>query len=141
MSELALELLNQLSKKVKSENSRTSEIAKTSDNKQTSDKKAEREHLKSLPDPHYTKIQIKKIEKYEAEVAELVCKIKNLGKYEVMIDTYDSIMEMPRFVRYMISGSSIKRHPGYSHFIYTMKKLLLNDKLTIARTKEKPKRV
>jgi hypothetical protein len=46
-----------------------------------------------------------------------------------MIEDYNKIINMPLPARYIIVGSSMNPHEGYSHFIGKLKKLMLFDKV------------
>ncbi len=121
MSELALELLNQLSNKLKSESIPISE--------QKTKEQIREEIIKSLPEPSYTKAQKKQIKKHEDEVAELILRAKKIGGTEKMIKNYQKIISMPLVARYVIIGSSVKPHHGYTDFVGKLKKLMLFDKV------------
>jgi len=117
MSELALELLNQLSEKIKSEET------------QKLEKKSTEDIIKSLPELNYTKAQQKQIKKHEDDVAKLISKAKIIKGTHRMIEAYEQIIAIPLVARYVVIGSSIKPHHGYSHFVNKLKKLMLFDKV------------
>src|SRR5438445_11498146 len=119
MSALALELLNQLPNDVELEIKQKSEERD----------KIKDEMFKAIPVLKYTKFQIKQIKKQETEVTELISQIKNLDGGNILIETYEDVISKPLCVRYTFLGSSIKIHEGYLHFIETVKKLILYNKI------------
>lgn len=112
MSELALELLTQLSQKLNTE-------TKGDDDK----------ILRDISQIKYTKAQNSQIKKQEMEVAKIMSEIAKFTGVETIMETYHDILSKPLSFRYVIIGSSVIPHHGYVDFINAMKKLILFHKV------------
>ena len=112
MSELALELLTQLSQKL---NTKTEEEG---------DKIS-----KCISEIKYTKAQNKQIRKQEMQVAKIMSEVAKFRNVQAIMETYHDILSKPLSFRYVTIGSSVKPHHGYVEFINAMIKLILFHKV------------
>jgi hypothetical protein len=119
MSALALELLSQLPVKI------DEKIKQKLEEKD----KLEEEIFKMLPEPNYTKNQMKQIRKQEVEVAKLILEIQDLPAIDGIMKTYRDVTSKPLILRYVVVGSSVEVHKGYQGFINCLKKLVLFNKV------------